>query len=40
MPALDFALGLGVVGGAVLLRDAALVQFDLEAVGSAAVAGG
>mgnify|MGYP000863845136 CR=1 FL=1 len=38
--AFDLALGLGVVGGAVLLRDAALVQFDLEAVGSAAVAGG
>ena len=37
---LDLALGLGVVGGAVLLRDAELVQFGLEGVGAAAVAGG
>ena len=38
--ALDLALRLGMVRAAVLLRDAELVQFDLERVGASTVAGG
>lgn len=38
--AFDFALGLGVVGGAVFLPDAEVGEEDFEAVGSAAVSGG